>query len=99
MLISSSLSFISHAGNLPGQTPVEGVMSHNRLRDVLLEYLEAVHVPPWPGGDGVTVEEVLGNYPQFAAAGRVPNQQELLQRHPDLADALLAFFGGQQQPE
>jgi hypothetical protein len=38
------------------------------------------------------VEEVLLCYPQNAAAGRLPDRQELLQRHPDLREALLAFF-------
>jgi hypothetical protein len=38
------------------------------------------------------VEAVLLSYPENAAAGRVPDRQELLQRHPDLREALLAFF-------
>jgi hypothetical protein len=38
------------------------------------------------------VEEVLLSYPQNAAAGRVPDWQELLRRHPDLREVLLSFF-------
>ena len=63
-----------------------------RLREVLLGYLQAAVFPLWPGTDGLTVDEVLLSYPQNAATGRVPDRQELLQRHPDLREALLTFF-------
>src|SRR5262245_28130100 len=63
-----------------------------RLREVLLCYLQVAVCPLWPGTDGLTVEDILLSYPQNAAAGRVPNVQELLRRQPDLREALLAFF-------
>jgi len=63
-----------------------------RLRELLLGYLRAADAPPWPGADSVTVEEVLRSYPQAAAAGLVPSLPALLESHPELADALRAFF-------
>jgi hypothetical protein len=63
-----------------------------RFEDVLLGYLRASAVSSWPGGDGLTVEDVLRHYPEAVVAGRVPGRQDLLRRHPDLADDVDAFF-------
>jgi hypothetical protein len=46
----------------------------------------------WPGGDGVTLDDILRSYPQVAAARLVPDLHELLRRYPDLADELTAWF-------
>jgi hypothetical protein len=70
----------------------ESAVRHRRLRELLLGYLCAAQAPLWPGADGLMAEEVLRSYAEHAAAGRVPDLQELLHRHPDLRDALLAFF-------
>jgi hypothetical protein len=72
--------------------PADAAVRSRRLQELLLGYLQAVHAPPWPGVDGLTVREVLRGYAEHAASGRVPDLQELLHRHPDLRDALLAFF-------
>jgi hypothetical protein len=67
-----------------------------RLHDILLSYLEGPQVILWPGADGLTAEEALLGYAEAAAAGQVPDRQELLQRHPELAEELRAFFAEQE---
>jgi len=56
------------------------------LRTILLGYLGEPCVTLWPGGDGLTVEEVLHGYTQAAAAHQVPCREELLALYPDLAE-------------
>jgi hypothetical protein len=75
-----------------GDEPAESGMRQRRLQELLLGYLQGVGAPWWPGADGLTVQEVLRSYPEHAAAGRVPDPQELLRRHPDLREALLVLF-------
>ncbi len=63
-----------------------------RVRELLLGYLRAAAFPPWPGADGLTLEDALRSYPQAAAAGRAPDLRQLLRMHPELADELTALF-------
>jgi hypothetical protein len=62
------------------------------LNAILLGHLRAMDVHFWPGVDGLTLDVVLDGYCQAAAAGHVPAKEELLRRHPDLADAIEALF-------
>ncbi len=64
-----------------------------RAQNVLLGCLQGVAFP-WPGADGLTIDEVLGSYPQAMAAGLVPRQEALVLSHPDLIEELETFFGG-----
>src|SRR5262245_46439775 len=67
-------------------------MSHDpALNAILLGHLRAMDAHFWPGIDGLTLRVVLDSYCQ-AAAGHVPGKEELLQRHPDMAEAIAAIF-------
>jgi hypothetical protein len=66
--------------------PVEPSDPQHRLCEVLLDYLLAAGLTDWPGGDGMTVNDVVLTYHEYAAAGRVPWRWVLVQNHPDLSD-------------
>ena len=62
------------------------------LRQVLLDLMMSRNALPWPGADGVTIEDVLASYILASEQRRVPGQEELIRRHPELAVAIRAFF-------
>jgi hypothetical protein len=63
----------------------------NDLCEVLVSYLH--RVPCFlPGGDGLTVEDVLNLYDSAMARGHVPSREKLLYRHPNLAKNIELFF-------
>ena len=67
--------------------------ARRRMVELLAGYLLASPSFLCPGADGATVEDVVAaEYAVAAAVGRVPRPGELATRHPDLADALAAFF-------
>jgi hypothetical protein len=53
--------------------------------ELLLDLMKVRGAPPWPGADGLTLEEVLDEYPRAAREGRVPDADELCRRYPRLA--------------
>jgi hypothetical protein len=62
------------------------------LRRVLLDLMMSRNALPWPGADGVTVEEVLAAYVPASEQRRVPDQEELIRRHPELTPEIRTFF-------
>jgi hypothetical protein len=67
--------------------------SARQLREVLLGYLQAAgSVTAWPGGDGLTLENILDCYPEGVAGEEVPDWQELLRRHPELETELQTWM-------
>lgn len=70
-----------------------------QFRELLLGHLQAARQPAWPGADGLTVTEVLLSYPRAAAAGLVPDRDQLLAAHPDLVAEVAAMsWGGHAVP-
>lgn len=63
-----------------------------QLLTILLGYLAAAECPSWPGADGLTVDDVVVCYAPALAIGRVPGLEELVIRHPELAEELRSFF-------
>jgi hypothetical protein len=61
-------------------------------RQVLLDYLQASRVRTWPGGDGLTLDDVLACYPQAMTAGEVPDRQELCRRHTEWLAEIQSLF-------
>ena len=62
------------------------------LRLVLLDLMMSPNALPWPGADGVTVEDVLASYILAAEQRRVPGREELIRRQPELAVEIRTFF-------
>jgi hypothetical protein len=65
-----------------------------QVRAILLGYVQCRAAALWPGGDGITLDDILRSYPRAAAAGRVPDLPQLRRRFPDLAEPLASWFAG-----
>jgi hypothetical protein len=63
-----------------------------QVKAILLGYLQCRAACLWPGGDGLTLDELVRSYPQAARARLVPGLPELRRRFPDLDAALAAWF-------
>ena len=75
--------------------PTEINSTTKRLQEILLGYLQAGGcIATWPGGDGLTIEDVLDAYPEAVAGGQVPDWRELLRRHPELEAELHVWMAG-----
>jgi hypothetical protein len=66
--------------------------SGSTFRQILLTYLRVSRVVGWPGGDGLTEDDILDYYPRASAAGEVPDLQELCHRHSQLVAEIRTFF-------
>jgi hypothetical protein len=62
------------------------------LEDILLGYLQSSHGCRWPGADGLTLEDALDCYRQAILIGGAPGPEDLVQRHPELSDAVRGLF-------
>ena len=62
------------------------------LRLVLLDLMMSPNALSWPGADGLTVEDVLAAYIPASEQRRVPGQEELIRRHPELTPEIRTFF-------
>jgi hypothetical protein len=73
--------------------PTEINSPARRFREIILGYLEAAGcVATWPGGDALTIEDVLGSHAEAVARGEVPDWRQLLCRHPELDAELHAWM-------
>jgi hypothetical protein len=60
-------------------------------QDLLLGYLQGALLP-WPGGDGLTIDDILGSYCVAVATGRAPDAHALQADHPELARELASLL-------
>jgi hypothetical protein len=72
--------------------PTDDPAPAEQVRAILLGYFQCRAAHLWPGSDGMTLDDILRNYPQAAALGQVPTLPELRRRFPDLAAALASWF-------
>jgi hypothetical protein len=70
----------------------EAALQEPRVRELLLGHFLRVEGLLWPGGDALTLDDVVRDYVQLVATGRVPGCQELQRSHPELTDLLNAIF-------
>lgn len=63
-----------------------------RLREILLGHLREIGPRDWPGTDGLTVDDVLREYPTASLVGLVPDRDELRRRYPQLGEEIDVFF-------
>jgi len=73
--------------------PTEIDATEKRLREIMLAYLQAARfVASWPGGDGLTIDDVLDSYAEAVARGQVPDWHQLRSAHPEMEAELHAWL-------
>ena len=73
--------------------PTEINSAAKRLREIMLAYLQAARfMATWPGGDGLTIDDVLDFYAEAVARGQVPDWRQLLSAHPELEAELYTWL-------
>ena len=75
-----------------GYTAKSCIGGDSCLQQILLDLMMSRDALPWPGSDGVTVDEVLAAYVPASEKRRVPDQEELIRRHPELTPEIRSFF-------
>ena len=80
--------------------PTEINITPRLLREIMLDFLQAARcVATWPGGDGLTTDDVLDFYAESVARGEVPDWEQLLCRHPEMQAEVHAWLAAKDRWE
>jgi hypothetical protein len=97
-MVAGSVDTSTGREPLGGSMIDDSVKAGNLLRPTLLSYLQ-VWTLRWPGGDGISEDDVLSCLPQAMASQVVPCFRELCRLHPELANEIRSFITQTGLPE